>query len=253
MTSNMAASIESHPGFIEEIDATEMELKDPVGKGSFGVVYMALWRGTHVAVKMIDSESERIAFMTELRQLSRVSHRNIIRLFGACRHPVSLVMEFAECGSLYNLLHGPGLQPHYTTGHAMSWCLQCAAGVAYLHGMKPKALIHRDLKPPNLLLTNMGIVLKICDFGTACDQHTYMTNNKGSAAWMAPEVFEGCQYSEKCDVFSWGIILWEVMTRRKPFDELGGPAFRIMWAVHSGTRPSLIRNCPSPIEELMTR
>lgn len=47
-------------------------------------------------------------------------------------------------------------------------------------------------------------------------------------------VFAGSNYSEKCDVFSWGIILWEVITRRKPFDEIGGPAFRIMWAVHNG-------------------
>ena len=51
---------------------------------------------------------------------------------------------------------------------------------------------------------------------------------------MAPEVFEGNKYSEKCDVFSWGIVLWECMARKKPFDEIGGPAFRIMWAVHSG-------------------
>jgi len=62
---------------------------------------MAIWRGTHVAVKMIESESEKISFMTELRQLSRVSHPNIISLYGACRSPVCLVMEFAECGSLY--------------------------------------------------------------------------------------------------------------------------------------------------------
>ncbi|GLD64921.1 mitogen-activated protein kinase kinase kinase 7, partial [Lates japonicus] len=93
----------------------------------------------------------------------------------------------------------------------------------------------------------------ICDFGTACDMQIHMTNNKGSAAWMAPEVFEGSNYSEKCDVFSWGIILWEVITRRKPFDEIGGPAFRIMWAVHNGTRPPLIKNLPKPIESLMTR
>ncbi|XP_076819477.1 mitogen-activated protein kinase kinase kinase 7-like isoform X2 [Clavelina lepadiformis] len=249
----VAPIIEPHPGFIEEIDYDELDFRDQVGKGSFGVVYMAIWRNSRVAVKMIESESERRAFVTELRQLSRVSHPNIIRLYGACRNPVSLVMEYAECGSLYSLLHGPGPQPHYTSGHGMSWCLQCATGVAYLHGMKPKALIHRDLKPPNLLLTNNGVVLKICDFGTACDQHTHMTNNKGSAAWMAPEVFEGCQYSEKCDVFSWGIILWEVLTRKKPFDELGGPAFRIMWAVHTGTRPSLIQGCPKPVEQLMTR
>ncbi|KAF6114884.1 mitogen-activated protein kinase kinase kinase 7 [Phyllostomus discolor] len=135
----------------------------------------------------------------------------------------------------------------------MSWCLQCSQGVAYLHSMQPKALIHRDLKPPNLLLVAGGTVLKICDFGTACDIQTHMTNNKGSAAWMAPEVFEGSNYSEKCDVFSWGIILWEVITRRKPFDEIGGPAFRIMWAVHNGTRPPLIKNLPKPIESLMTR
>jgi mitogen-activated protein kinase kinase kinase 7 len=57
--------------------------------------------------------------------------------------------------------------------------------------MKPKPLIHRDLKSPNLLLVRNGIDLKICDFGTACDMQTVMTNNKGSAAWMAPEVFEG--------------------------------------------------------------
>jgi mitogen-activated protein kinase kinase kinase 7 len=55
--------------------------------------------------------------------------------------------------------------------------------------MKPKALIHRDLKPPNLLLINGGTQLKICDFGTAVDKTAIMTNNKGSAAWMAPEVY----------------------------------------------------------------
>uniref|UniRef100_A0A8C6WWW6 Mitogen-activated protein kinase kinase kinase 7 n=1 Tax=Neogobius melanostomus TaxID=47308 RepID=A0A8C6WWW6_9GOBI len=224
-----------------------------VGRGTFGVVFKAVWKGKDVAIKTIESENEKNAFIVELRQLSRVNHPNIVKLYGSCNNPVCLVMEYAECGSLHNLLHSADPQPPYTAAHAMSWSLQCAQGVAYLHAMKPKALIHRDLKPLNLLLVSRGTVLKICDFGTACDIQTYMTNNKGSAAWMAPEVFEGSNYSEKCDVFSWGIILWEVLSRKKPFDEVGGSAFCIMWAVHRGTRPPLIKDLPEPLESLMTR
>uniref|UniRef100_A0A3B3CX03 Mitogen-activated protein kinase kinase kinase 7 n=1 Tax=Oryzias melastigma TaxID=30732 RepID=A0A3B3CX03_ORYME len=237
----------------EDIRYEDIQVEAAVGRGTFGVVFKAVWKGKVVAIKSIESDAERSAFLVELRQLSRVNHPNIVKLYGSCDNPVCLVMEFAECGSLYNFLHGAEPQPRYTAAHAMSWCLQCAEGVAYLHAMKPKALIHRDLKPPNLLLVAQGTVLKICDFGTACDIQTYMTNNKGSAAWMAPEVFEGSNYSEKCDVFSWSIILWEVMTRKKPFDEIGGSAFCIMWAVHRGTRPPLIRDLPEPIETLMTR
>uniref|UniRef100_A0A3B4G6Y0 Mitogen-activated protein kinase kinase kinase 7 n=2 Tax=Haplochromini TaxID=319058 RepID=A0A3B4G6Y0_9CICH len=249
-----AEMLETPPGYpFEEINYEDIEVEEVVGRGAFGVVCKAKWKGKDVAIKTIESESERKAFIVELRQLSRVNHPNIVKLYGSCNSPVCLVMEYAEGGSLYNVLHGAEPLPYYTASHAMSWCLQCSQGVAYLHGMKPKALIHRDLKPPNLLLVAGGTVLKICDFGTACDIQTHMTNNKGSAAWMAPEVFEGSNYSEKCDVFSWGIILWEVITRRKPFDEIGGPAFRIMWAVHNGTRPPLIKNLPKPIESLMTR
>ncbi|XP_068999643.1 mitogen-activated protein kinase kinase kinase 7-like [Embiotoca jacksoni] len=237
----------------EDIQYEDIQVEAAVGRGTFGVVFKAVWKGKDVAIKTIESDNERNAFLVELRQLSRVNHPNIVKLYGSCDDPVCLVMEYAECGSLYNLLHSAAPQPHYTASHAVSWCLQCAQGVAYLHAMKPKALIHRDLKPPNLLLVSRGTVLKICDFGTACDIQTYMTNNKGSAAWMAPEVFEGSNYSEKCDVFSWGIILWEVITRKKPFDEIGGSAFCIMWAVHRGTRPPLIRDLPEPIETLMTR
>ncbi|XP_050590385.1 mitogen-activated protein kinase kinase kinase 7-like [Bombus affinis] len=239
--------------FVEEINYDEIETEQVVGKGSFGVVWKGKWRGQYVAIKYINSEGEKKAFTVEVRQLSRVVHPNIVKLYGACtKNPVCLVMEYAEGGSLYNVLHcNP--QPQYTAGHAMSWALQCARGVAYLHNMKPKPLIHRDLKPPNLLLVMGGQTLKICDFGTACDLNTYMTNNKGSAAWMAPEVFEGSRYTEKCDVFSWGVILWEILSRKKPFDEIGGSAYRIMWAVHVGQRPPLIEGCPKPIEDLMTR
>lgn len=80
-----------------------------------------------MAVKNIDTESERKAFAVEVRQLSRVSHPNIVKLYGACTKipHVCLVMEYAEGGSLYNVLHGRN-KPKYTSAHAMSWALQCA-------------------------------------------------------------------------------------------------------------------------------
>ncbi|GIY94757.1 mitogen-activated protein kinase kinase kinase 7 [Caerostris extrusa] len=240
--------------FVEEIDFKEIKLEGVVGKGSFGTVKKGKWGNLDVAIKVIETEQEKNAFIVEVQQLSRVNHPNIVKLYGACtKTPVCLVMEYAEGGSLYNVLHCMK-QVEYTLAHAISWLLQTANGVAYLHNMKPRALIHRDLKPPNLLLINGGTVLKICDFGTACDKHTNMTNSKGSAAWMAPEVFEGSQYSEKCDIFSWAIILWEVLTRKKPYnDGEGATAFGILWAVHHGKRPPLISGCPKPLENLMTR
>lgn len=117
--------------------------------------------------------------------------------------------------------------------------------------MKPKPLIHRDLKPLNLLLTNKGRHLKICDFGTVADKSTLMTNNKGSAAWMAPEVFEGSKYTEKCDIFSWGIVLWEVLSRQKPFKDVDN-TYSIMWKIHKGERPPIVTDWPQPIQNLMT-
>lgn len=235
----------------EEVDFDEIERIEVVGRGSFGTVFKARWKGEFVAVKLIEQESEKSAFTREVRQLSRVSHPNIIALYGACtRKPhVCLVMEYAEGGSLYNVLHCRP-KPRYTTAHAMSWARQTAEGVAYLHNMDP-IMIHRDLKPPNLLLKSGGTLLKICDFGTVADKATWMTNNRGSAAWMAPEVFESSRYSEKCDVFSFGIILWEVLSREQPFKDIE-LTFSILWNVHKGNRPPLIDGCPKPIEELMT-
>ncbi|GFS32021.1 mitogen-activated protein kinase kinase kinase 7 [Nephila pilipes] len=134
--------------FVEEIDFREIKLQGVVGKGSFGTVKKGKWRNLDVAIKIIETEQEKNAFIVEVQQLSRVNHPNIVKLYGACtKTPVCLVMEYAEGGSLYNVLHCMK-QVEYTLAHAISWLLQTANGVAYLHNMKPRALIHRDLKPP---------------------------------------------------------------------------------------------------------
>lgn len=137
-------SLRSHLSFIEEIDYNEIQtekvretrmkykhlfnyLLQVVGKGTFGVVWKGCWRGKSVAIKKIETESERKAFAIEVMTLSRVLHPNIVKLYGACMEPqnVCLVMEYAEGGSLYNVLHGRH-KPKYTAAHAMSWTFQCA-------------------------------------------------------------------------------------------------------------------------------
>lgn len=95
------------------------------------------------------------------------------------------------------------------------------------------------------------MILKICDFGTACDKKTIMTNNKGSSAWMAPEVFKGNDYSEKCDVFSWAIILWQCLSRRQPFSKYDNE-YAIQWSkVALGKKPPLLKNCPTKLKNLL--
>lgn len=248
----MKGIVKPNQAYVGNIDHKDIKYGQIIGKGSFGVVHKAFWKDINVAVKRIETEAEKKAFTIEIKHLLRVNHENIIKLYGVpTQEPVCIVMEYAEGGSLYNVLHSQ-TKIVYTAGHAMNWALQCARGVAYLHGMNPP-IIHRDLKPPNLLLFDKGTVLKICDFGTACYKKTYMTNNKGSAAWMAPEVFEGSKYAEKCDVYSWGIILWEILSRERPYTNLSGTVYTIMWYVHLGHRPPLLINCPPPIESLYTR
>ncbi|OQR79767.1 mitogen-activated protein kinase kinase kinase 7-like [Tropilaelaps mercedesae] len=193
--------------------------------------------------------------MNEVTQLSRVNHENIVTIYGAhIGRPCYLVMEYAAGGSLYNVLHCKPYTIHvqYTTAHALSWCLQCIRGIDYLHNMEPKPLVHRDIKPPNLLLVDGMLTLKICDFGTACDLQTNMTNCKGSAAWMAPEVFTGTNYTQKCDIFSWGIILWEVLSRQKPYEDMDF-AYQILWAIKDNKRPPMIHNAPKVIQDLMSQ
>ncbi|RWS26289.1 mitogen-activated protein kinase kinase kinase 7-like isoform X1 [Leptotrombidium deliense] len=234
-----------------EVDLSELTLQEVVGRGSFGIVRKAIWKGLEVAVKLIITEQEKQSFLTEVKQLSRLNHEHIVKLHGAStKHPVCLVMEFAEGGSLHDALHmSPEFE--YSLIHAINWCLQCASGVAYLHSIKPKPIVHRDLKTPNLLLFNHGTVVKICDLGTATDITTNMTSNRGTVAWMAPEVFQSQSYTESCDVYSWGVILWQVLSRQIPYENK--TSYQIMWAVHVGERPPPIKNCPKPFDSLISR
>ncbi|XP_064541826.1 mitogen-activated protein kinase kinase kinase 7-like [Drosophila montana] len=159
-----------------------------------------------------------------------------------------VLMEYAECGSLHDYLYCDGEQkPNFKYMHALEWMHQLAKGVAYLHAMKPRAVIHRDLKPANLLLTNEFRTLKIADFGTVTELATVMTGNIGTPSYMAPEVVHAKVYTEKSDVFSFGIVLWEVLAQKKPFYHLENREhFAILFQIGSGKHPILedVKNYP---------
>lgn len=242
--------------FTDRIPFAELRLSnEKLGSGSFGTVLKGRWRGKKVAVKQFKTREEIDSFLVEVKQLSCVKHTNIVTLYGSSTttHSAFLIMEYAEGGSLNHLLHECRHQ-EYDLRHACSWAMQTARGVAYLHGIKPKPIMHRDLKPANLLLFSHGKILKICDFGTACAVKTQMTNNTGSASYMAPEVFASSSYLESGDVFSWSIIFWELLVRMQPYtiQQYSNP-FSILWKVTQGVRPNEIESCPEPIWNLITR
>ena len=241
--------------FIDRIPSREIEIStEKLGSGSFGTVFKGRWRGKKVAVKQFKTHEERDSFLVEVKQLSCVKHPNIVVLYGAntLSDTAYLIMEYSEGGSLNKLLHENKKQ-EYDLRHACSWAKQTARGVAYLHGIRPKPIMHRDLKPANLLLFQRGRILKICDFGTACDVKTQMTNKTGTPSYMAPEVFATSSYLESGDVFSWSIIFWEILVRLHPYNQPHSNVFQILWSVNQGKRPAEIDQCPRHIWNLITR
>ena len=238
-----------------DIASSELEYGNVVGRGTFGVVRKAMYRGEAVAVKHFSqSDQERESFHNEMEALRKVSHENIVKLigYGDGSDGLMIVMEFAECGNLYDLLHND-LSIEYSLSHALSWCYQSAKALSYLHRQTP-ALVHRDFKPPNLLLMDSCRLVKVCDFGIACDVHTHMTSNRGTTYWMAPEVFKSEPYTEQCDTFSFAITVWEIMARKKPFNGKDFPTqYAVLWAVAMGTRPPLLTGCPEVLEMLLAR
>ncbi|KAH0791766.1 TKL family protein kinase [Histomonas meleagridis] len=160
-------------------------------------------------------------FCRELEVLVRLDHPNILPFMGwTSKFPYAIVTEFAENGSLYAALRQKKhtkLTPTMKTKIAIG----IANGMAYLH---QKGIMHRNLKSSNVLL-NRNYVPMIGDFGLSrdeSDEAQFMTKEVGSPHWMAPELFVGGKYDNKVDVYSFGILLWEMLTETTPFHGLSG-------------------------------
>ncbi|XP_040912393.1 mitogen-activated protein kinase kinase kinase 20 isoform X2 [Toxotes jaculatrix] len=135
-------------------------------------------------------------------------------------------------------------------GQIMTWAADIARGIHYLHSEAPVKVIHRDLKSRNVVLA-ADKVLKICDFGASKFlTHTTHMSLVGTFPWMAPEVIQSLPVSETCDTFSYGVVLWEMLTREIPFKGLEG--LQVAWlVVEKNERLTIPSGCPVSFAELM--
>lgn len=213
---------------------------DILGRGSYGIVYRGKFRGTTVAIKRLvltnQSAEDAESFFREVETLYGLRHPNVVLLMGACIEPghFAIVTEYMPRGTLHSVLKDtPGTELSMELRVRM--CLDVCYGMRFLHENKdekgqPKCVLHRDLKSPNLLVSS-SLTVKVADFGltrfkeTAGAAATAGAQNRdastsverlqfvGSMYWTAPEVMRNQPYTEACDVYSFGIILWEIVTR----------------------------------------
>uniref|UniRef100_A0A671RMU9 Mitogen-activated protein kinase kinase kinase n=1 Tax=Sinocyclocheilus anshuiensis TaxID=1608454 RepID=A0A671RMU9_9TELE len=245
-----------------EIDFSELCLEEVIGAGGFGKVYKGAWRGEEVAVKAArqDPDEDISATAENVRQEARLfwmlRHRNIIALRGVClREPnLCLVMEYARGGALNRALAGKKVPPRVL----VNWAVQVATGMDYLHNQTFVPIIHRDLKSNNILILEpverdvlSGKTLKITDFGLAREWHrTTKMSAAGTYAWMAPEVIKLSLFSKSSDVWSFGVLLWELLTGEVPYREIDALAVAYGVAMNKLTLP-IPSTCPEAFAQLL--
>ncbi|XP_032651499.2 mitogen-activated protein kinase kinase kinase 10 [Chelonoidis abingdonii] len=245
-----------------EISFQELLLDEIIGVGGFGKVYKGVWRGEEVAVKAARQDPDEDISTTaesvrqEARLFCMLHHPNIIALKAVCLQPpnLCLVMEYARGGALNRALAGRKVPPHVL----VNWAVQIARGMNYLHNEAVVPIIHRDLKSINILILEKmeagelgGCTLKITDFGLAREWHkTTKMSAAGTYAWMAPEVIRVSRFSKSSDVWSFGVLLWELLTGEVPYREIDALAVAYGVAMNKLTLP-IPSTCPEPFARLL--
>ena len=240
------------------IDMEELEMKQSIGVGSSCTVYKGTYRHTNVAIKVLRNNSQSVQkeFEREVEVMAKLRHPNLVLFMGASfQKGLCIVTEFCYGDTLFSLLH----EKHnvlISLKQQVKMAKDTAQGMAFLHSSN---LIHRDLKSLNLLLEepinspNDRIHVKITDFGISRSVgDEVMTGQMGTCHWMAPEVLANEAYGLPADVYSYGIVVWEIFARETPYRGIN-PAMIPYQVLHLGLRPDISKVTYEPIKELIER
>jgi len=224
-----------------EILPEDLKLGKAISSGGFGTVYKGYHHGRKVAIKQLHAremtENALLEFQREATIMMRLHSPSVVTLYGVTLNsPYYLVMEYMNGGSLYHLLQ---------SNQDLNWksrakmALEIGQGLSFLHS---RNILHRDLKSMNVLLDKLHRV-KLGDFGLARVKQESSSQNTqrsmGTTSWMAPELFKRrAEYTKACDVYSLGMLLWELASRQIPFADAPDPGVIMTW-VMQGNREAI--------------
>ena len=229
-----------------EIDNKDLHFGEVLGEGSGGTVFAGIWKskGILVALKRVRMTPNKC----DARVMAVLGeHPNIISFYGfAHNHPETIIVTaLAKNGSLYDHLYTKSNKP--SAQQSLQWARHIAYGMAHVHKLE---LVHRDLKSSNVLFTN-NMEAQICDFGTSrpMENTTYASKAKGTWRWMAPEVANEDAVCKMCDVFSFSMVVWELMEHKVPFHD--SKELRASMRIVNGERPRFLSPWPKYLTDLI--
>ncbi|ELR25342.1 Dual specificity protein kinase shkC, putative [Acanthamoeba castellanii str. Neff] len=238
-----------------EIDPKDIKLGDLLGSGSYGKVYKAKLYAKDVAVKKLTTkfldEKALRAFGHEVDIMCNLRHPNVVLFMGACTTPgnLTIITELMSKGSVTDLLRDKSLKLSFK--QRMSFARDAALGMNWLHNASPP-ILHLDLKCSNLLV-NDDWEVKVADFGLAkINASGTHRGLHGSPIYMSPEMLLGLEYDEKTDIYSFGMVLYELATGEEPFkNEFSSLQSLIDAVVKKNERPKIPATCPVRLAKLI--